>query len=79
MLAQPEDFGVWLENWDVLDLFLRLQTQWRTGPMGGVIGLDYGGVEALFRLCGVKKKAEIFDMIQAMEFAALPVLNKKKD
>lgn len=31
---------VWPENWEVIQLFSRVSTQWRVGP-GGPIGLDY--------------------------------------
>lgn len=31
---------VWLENWDVIDLFQMYSTQWRVG-MNGPIGLDF--------------------------------------
>ncbi len=34
-----EDFEVWDENWPAVEMWLRLQTQWRTS-FGGLIGLD---------------------------------------
>lgn len=79
VLLEVVDFEVWPENWDALELFLRLQTQWKTGAMGGIFGLDYAGLEAVMRMLGIEQKEEMFAKIQVMEFAALPVLNKKKD
>lgn len=36
---EPE-VDVWDENWDVLMMYIRNQTQWRASPRG-LIGLDY--------------------------------------
>lgn len=33
-------FDLWAENWPAIDLYLRIQTQWRVG-MNGRTGLDY--------------------------------------
>jgi hypothetical protein len=35
------EVAVFDDNWPILALYARLQTQWRVGP-GGKIGLDYG-------------------------------------
>lgn len=79
----PEDFEtdpveVWPENWQAVCLFCDLRTQWRTGGMGGVIGLDYN---VLFRkMDRLALTAEEYDQLEAdvrvMECAALPLLNK---
>lgn len=54
--------------------WLRVQTQWRTGP-SGVIGLDYTAVDVVLR----RNKAgdEVFDGLQIMERAALRELAKE--
>lgn len=60
-------------------LFLRVQTQWKQGPMGGAIGLDYPGVESAIRLSGLwRRRTELFEGLQAMEAAALPLLNPRQ-
>lgn len=43
-------------------------------------GLDYPAVEVILRLKGIKGKAatEVFEGVQVMEAAALPILNKPK-
>lgn len=75
--AAPEEehFEVWPENWEAVQLFLRLSSQWRYGAMGGVIGLDYPSVESVMRMLRVKDKATMLDELQVMERAALEVLN----
>jgi CRISPR/Cas system-associated protein Cas7 (RAMP superfamily) len=73
---------VWEENWDTLMVFLSLSTQWRREipAMAGQMlwhGLDYTAVESVLRLMGHwAKRQEIFESLQIMEAAALPVLNK---
>lgn len=74
-------YQVWAENVDTIETFLALQTQWRLGPMGGYLGLDYPGVQAALGMRGVRKPADrrrMFDDLQAMERAALAVLNAKR-
>lgn len=65
----PESVPVWL-------LWMRLQTQWRVGPMGHRIGLDYPGVELFLRAMGYghqrrRSFAKTLLDVQAMESAAL--------
>jgi hypothetical protein len=74
------DFMVWEENWRTVSLFLGLATQWRVhiGMAGAHYqGLDYVAVEAALRLEGVPRRdrPDLFHDLQAMERAALPLLN----
>jgi hypothetical protein len=57
-------------------MFLRLQTQW-VANMGGVVGLNYQSMQILFKMYGIENEKQTFEDLQAMEFAALPILNKK--
>lgn len=70
---------MWPENEPALRCFLAVQTQWRTGPMGGFLGLDYQGVHAALRMMKVKDIAALFEELRAMEAAALPILNAKRN
>ena len=70
------DCEVWEENWPVLEMFLRVQTQWRT-TMNGVLGLDYGAVAWLFRLYEVEDPRALLEDLQVMEGAAMMVLNSR--
>jgi len=66
----PEDFEVFEENWPAVEMFLRLQTQWRT-TMNGLLGLDYGAVAWLLRLYEVEDPRALLEDLQVMEAAAL--------
>ena len=74
---QPsEDFEVWEENWSVVEMFLRVQTQWRT-TMNGVLGLDYGAVAWILRLYEVENQRSMLEDLQVMEAAAMATLNDR--
>jgi hypothetical protein len=47
-------------------MFLRCQTQWRSGPTG-VIGLDYLALDLAFRLYGAEDPAAMLEDIQVIE------------
>lgn len=70
------DFEVFEENWPVVSLFMRLQTQWHIG-MGGATGLNYQSVLALFTIEGIENQREMLADLQVMEVAALQVMNTK--
>ena len=71
-----KDFEVWEENRDIVDMFMRMQTQWRTS-MSGAVGLDYAALEWLCRLYPVDDQQELFEGLQVMEYTALNCFNKK--
>lgn len=72
----PEDFEVLEENWPAVEMFLRLQTQWRT-TMNGLLGLDYGAVAWLLRLYEVEDPRALLEDLQVMEAAALLSINSR--
>jgi len=74
---EPEgDFEVWEENWPVVEMFLRAQTQWRT-TMNGVLGLDYGALAWLFKMYSVDDPRALLEDLQVMEAAALATINSR--
>ena len=75
--APDEDFGVSTENWPTVEMFLRVQTQWRTS-MGGVIGLDYAAVAWVLKLYGIEDQRSLLEDLQVMEAAAMRVMNKQE-
>ncbi len=79
--GKKSDFEIWPENVETLNMFCSLQTQWRVGPMGGYLGLEYPGVWSALKgvVRGRKTRRAMFTDIQAMELAALPVLNARHD
>ena len=72
----PEDFEVLEENWPAVEMFLRVQTQWRT-TMNGLLGLDYGAVAWLLRLYEVEDPRALLEDLQVMEAAALLSINSR--
>ena len=80
--GQDEDFDPVAEcNWESLMAFLACDSQWRTCGigLGGLawIGLDYQCCDVAFRRGGFAD--DLWDDVQFMEKAALPVLNSGDD
>lgn len=71
-------FEIWEENTETFGMFLKLQTQWRV-IQGGFVGLNYQSVEFLVKIYPVADLPAFMADLQAMEMAALSVLNKRKD
>lgn len=74
--AQPEHFEVEPDAWEAMRMFLRCQTQWRTGP-AGVIGLDYLALEAMLRLYGALDPGAMLEDIQIIEGEILAIAQKE--
>jgi hypothetical protein len=78
---ESDHFEVWDDNWDIVMMFLRMQTQW-TVSMAGYVGLKYevllvsGG---LFDLYDVENRREVLEGLRIMESAALTEFSKKAD
>lgn len=58
-----------------MQMFLRCQTQWRSGPTG-VIGLDYLALDLAFRLYGAEDPATMLEDIQVIEGEVLLAVPK---
>ena len=54
-------------------MFMRCQTQWRSGP-NGMIGLDYGVVLQLCPLYDVEDQKAVLEDLQIMEGHALQLI-----
>lgn len=61
----------------MIEMFLRVQTQWRT-TMSGVLGLDYGAVAWLLKLYEVEDPRALLEDLQIMEAAAMMALNSRE-
>lgn len=57
-------------------MFLKLMTQWRTGP-AGIIGLDYGAAQWLFSLYVVENPRQLLEDLQVIEAAWLEEYRKE--
>ena len=76
--SQPDLFEVWEENWQALELFLKLQTQWRVG-MNGLIGLDYCALAWVLKLVAPEDQhLALLEDLQIMEGAVLSVIAKQE-
>lgn len=72
----PKDFEVWDENWDIVMMFLRLQTQWSV-VMGGYVGLKYECLPWMCSLYSIKDRRSMLEGLQIMERTALKKLNER--
>nr|BAR36153.1 hypothetical protein [uncultured Mediterranean phage uvMED] len=75
---KQEDFEIFDDNWDIVMMFLRMQTQWNVS-MNGVIGLKYESLNWLCKLYLVKDCTFMFEGIRTMEAQAIRLFNKKDD
>ena len=78
---EPEDFEVWEENWETVQMFLRAQTQWNVS-MDGLVGLKYEvllGSGGLFDLYNVENRTDVLERLQVMEATALTELRKRSN
>jgi len=74
----PDEFEVFEENWPVLELFLRVQTQWRTS-MNGLLGLDYTAVAWVLKLTAEEANHRaLLEDLQIMEGAVLAYIAKQE-
>lgn len=73
------DFPIWPENWDILDAFLAVATQWRQIPLidGRVHwqGLDYAAADIALARADIRLTPAQWAGLQSMERAASAALN----
>lgn len=69
---------VWPEHVRALEVFSRCDTLWRVAPSGGVVGLDYAGVEAVMRMAGIDSISclQLLDELRVMESEAMGIINQ---
>jgi hypothetical protein len=72
--------GIWPEHVQAVEVFAALLTQWRMGPMGGVVGLDYSAIPPTLELMGVETtgRRELFEQLRIMEREAVKTINERK-
>jgi hypothetical protein len=56
-VAPDAPLDIWPENWAGLCAFLRMQTQWATAGMGGLMGLRYAEWPQAFEAIQVLESA----------------------
>lgn len=73
---EPVEFAIWPDNFDTVQMFMDVQTQWRT-TSGGVMGLDYGVVLSLLSLKGATDPIALLRDLQVMEMRARELINQE--
>lgn len=74
---QPsEPLAILPDAWPAVRLFIALGTQWRWGPEGRPVGLDYGAIRPAAELSGITPTPELFDDLRVMEAAALEAMGE---
>lgn len=75
----PNEYEVWPENWDALQLFLACSTQWRySGMTGAPTGLDYTAVMAVLPMYSDVPR-DTMDRVRILEATALRELRKQRE
>jgi hypothetical protein len=76
-ILAPKVYSIWPEHQEVLELFIRCVTQWRSGA-NGVMGLDYGVVLQMASLYEITEDlARVMEDLQIMELHARDLINKE--
>jgi len=70
------DFAVLPEAWPAVEMFLRVQTQWRVSS-GGLVGLDYGAVKWCVELWDVTNGRELLDDLRVIEGKVIEIMSKR--
>jgi hypothetical protein len=65
------------ENGEALELWSAIDTQWRVGGMGGVIGLDWTAVAAIAEILCIELTPTLFRKIKALERDFVTTQNEK--
>lgn len=64
-----EEFSLWPENIKIINAIYYINTAWRHGALGQLIGLDFPQVMAIMRMSGIPRKdwPEILDGLRVVE------------
>ena len=73
-----EPYEVIADAWPVVELFLRVQTQWRAGS-SGIVGLDYGAVRWVMDLYQIDDPRIMLEDLQVIEAKVVEIVNSRKD
>lgn len=72
-----QEFEIEPDNWNTVQTWLHVQTQWRHG-FGGATGLDYTAVDVAMRRLRIEDEdGGIFAGLQVMEYGALRAMTAK--
>jgi hypothetical protein len=70
----------WPDTARAVELFMRVDTQWRVG-MNGAVGLDYCAIYPLMDRMGLSAREwdDLLRDLQVMEYEALDAMHEKQD
>jgi len=71
------DVDVWPCNWNTVQLFMAMSTQWRVS-MNGPIGLDYVALPVVSRALGIRITPKRMAGIRIMESEALTIFSQRQ-
>lgn len=76
--TQAQDCAVWPDNWQTVEVFDALSTQWQ-GGFGGISGLRYEALPVVMRLLGVAQadRRDVFEGIRILEQETLKSIKPK--
>ena len=76
--AEETAFGVWPENWQAVEVFLAMGTQWSRDMGGAVTGLRYEALPVVERRLGIcrSQSAAVFHGIRIMERVAIEIMRR---
>jgi hypothetical protein len=69
--APDGPLGVWPENWPVVCLFLRLQTQWMRDELRRPLGMRHEAMQAAMAMMKLDDTARLYDELVQMEHAVM--------
>ena len=77
--TQDEDCAVWPDNWQTVEVFDALSTQWQ-GGFGGISGLRYEALPVVMRLMGIPKadRRDVFEDIRILEQETLKSISSDR-
>jgi hypothetical protein len=75
---EPEHYEVEPDAWPALQIFLTVQTQWRSGP-SGLLGLDYNAVRWVMELQRIADPLAVLDDLQTIEARVVEIVNERAE
>lgn len=75
---EKSELEIFPENWQPVQIFIAMQTQWRTG-MSGPIGMDYQALAVVMELYEVADRKDCFSAVRTMEIETLAAIAEKQN
>lgn len=76
--SKAATFEIWPDMADAVVLFFAMDTQWKKGAFGDLIGLDYAALRPTADLLGLSLGEQSFHDVRIMESETLRVVRKSR-